>query len=529
MPGWFHRTTVSVMISASVVGSAVPLARADDYVDRVNKTFVNVRSDLKSDTVLMPLLSKTEAPPAACDTAWRAMLLPAGSGGWPAAEAWAKGAPQVAALEGLRKVTKERDLAKGFAFSQPYGDQAVAGTPGGVDLIAKGFYTDLGDPPLLAGAKFGHMDLIQRLAALVHVEATRLAAGGDPKGAIALLVDWSYFGRQLIDRPFFGECAVGYGLMTMALERIRDVAYIDLRSGAPKLTAGDITAFLEDLKDDPRHLAIDRIELPLGDKAAAEQMIARTYKVRGKADPVAFAATMARMNTSTRPLRLFSESSKWAGVASTQVDWFDAGDTLTKVYNDWLSRWPLSPFDRRMSLKTDYEQMTPSRVVVVSQSLPDLGVLFNSRQVLRAHLVGTRTGLAIAAFARGAGSLPPSAASVVPKYIGKLDADPFNPERAEGKQPQLEYFVPIRDQTFGRKEEKKPHTISVFPPEQGVNFKMDIGEDQFVLYSRGPDLAKNWAQAVTMLPVRGFPGDILLWPPVTSLTRQELQRTGALK
>jgi hypothetical protein len=384
-------------------------------------------------------------------------------------------------------------------------------------------------PPMLAGAKLGHLDLIRRLACLANVEATRLAGSGDVKGALALLIDWTYFCRQFIDRPFYAESSLGYEQMTLGLERIRDVAYADLRSGKPVLSAEDIATFLDDLRDDARHLAIERIELPKGDRAAAEQMIARTYVERGKADPGPFAEAMARMNTSTRPLRLFSESSKWAGVASTQADWFDVGDALQRVYDDWLSRWPLSPFDRRMALKTDFEKLEKSRHVVVAQALPDLGTLFNARQVVRAQLVGTRTGLAIAAFARAAGNLPPSVSSVVPKYIAKVEADPFNPERTAGKEPGLEYFVPIRDQTFDRKEEKKPHTLSVFPPEQGANFKIAIRDDQFILYSRGPDLAKNWAQAVSMQPVPGFPGDLLLWPPVTSLTRQELQRIGALK
>jgi hypothetical protein len=58
---------------------------------------------------------------------------------------------------------------------------------------------------------------------------------------------------------------------------------------------------------------------------------------------------------------------------------------------------------------------------------------------------------------------------------------------------------------------------------------VSVGDDQFVLYSIGPDEEKGWATLVSDAPSAGASGDLLIWPPVISLTRQRLMETGTLK
>ena len=90
------------------------------------------------------------------------------------------------------------------------------------------------------------------------------------------------------------------------------------------------------------------------------------------------------------------------------------------------------------------------------------------------------------------------------------------------------YFVPIRDQRFGEREDPRPHEVNVVTGRAG-NFKVRIGQDQFILYSVGPDGRKDWARDVSGEPPRGAFGDLLIWPPVTSLVRMHLQETGQIK
>ena len=110
-----------------------------------------------------------------------------------------------------------------------------------------------------------------------------------------------------------------------------------------------------------------------------------------------------------------------------------------------------------------------------------------------------------------------------------IEADPYNSDRARGKVPPLEYFVPIRDQTFGTREDPKPHEMNVIPRGGGLNFQVKIDKDQFIIYSVGPDGAKAWAKDVSGEPERNAVGDLLIWPPITSLMRQRLEEMGQLK
>ena len=125
--------------------------------------------------------------PAAVSTVKDAMLMPASNASFASVRAWAEGEAQRALLEGLHAVTEEDDYRYAHAWGQPYGPDA------GFEALSSGLYTELGDPPLLAAARHLYLPALDRMAILVHVEATRRAADGDPASALDLLVDFTYF------------------------------------------------------------------------------------------------------------------------------------------------------------------------------------------------------------------------------------------------------------------------------------------------------------------------------------------------
>jgi hypothetical protein len=112
--------------------------------------------------------------------------------------------------------------------------------------------------------------------------------------------------------------------------------------------------------------------------------------------------------------------------------------------------------------------------------------------------------------------------------VTQLDADPFNPNRARGALPPFEFFVPIRDQSFGPREEPKPHSVSIFMPDK-ANFDLKFGQDQFLVYSVGSDGAKNFATKVDNTTAKSPGADYLVWPPIKSLYRQHLIDKGQFK
>lgn len=525
-----RRTLIMLSFTgATFIGA--PADAQDTVVNEVNAQYARVPAPKRSDRVLLPLVAKMDAPPASVARVEQAMLLPAGAAAWSAAEAWALAPNQKAVLVALDQVTNEEDPAEAMVFAQPYGAEAVGATSEGVTLIRAELYTELGDPPMLAGAKFQYLAGLERVACLVHVEATRLAAAGDPGAAIDGLADWVFFGREMTDRAFFKEARWGYATMIATLDRVRDIAYTDFRAGGRKLSPDRIGATLQRLREDG-YLRVDRLVFPMGDRAATQQVIDRVFIARGTADPATFAPTMARLASTDRPLRLFSESAKWEAAGAIAAGWFDQHEMAKKITDEWRARWDLRPFDPLLSLQTEYEKMGRASYAAISAVLPDAGTLLNDREVLKAQLVGTRCALGLVAFYYGAGNFPLDLAAIRPRFVRTLGGDPFSSAgRDRGGEPPLQFFVPIRDtkDRFGARETPRPHEVRVITPGGEGNFLTRVGDDQFVLYSVGPNGRKEWAENVTAAPVKNSIGDLLLWPPVISLHREELRATGKLR
>lgn len=522
------------LVAGLVVGTllaAAPSAWAQSHIDQANAGYARVPAVKRSDLVLLPAVAKMDPPPAGASRIDRAMLLPAGSSQWSAAEAWASAENQQAVINALDRITDEQDPVDAMVFAQPYGADAVASTSQGVALIQADLYTELGEPPMLAGAVFQYLPGLDRVACLVNVEATRRAAAGDSAGAIDVLADWVFFSRQMADRGFFKEARWGVRQMIATLDRIRDIAYSDFRAGSRTLRPDHIAAVLDRFRTDG-YLKIDRMTIPTADRLAAQQVIDRVFIARNGPNMDTFAPTMSRLASTDRPLRLFSESARWQTVAAGSANWFDQHEMVTRIYNEWQARWGLRPFDPLLALQTEYEKLRRASYAVIDAIIPDVGVLINDRDVLKAQLVGTRCSLALVAFHFDAGNFPLDIAAVRPRYVRSLGDDPFNPTgRDRGGEPRLEFFVPIRDtkDRFGPRETPRPHEINVFTPGGEYNFKARVGQDQFVLYSVGPNGAKEWAENATAEPVKNSIGDLLLWPPVISLYREELRSTGRLK
>lgn len=503
-------------------------ARADEFTDRANQLYSSVSTSKRSDQVLLPVLAKMQAPPAVVATVEKSMMLPASSSSFGAAKDWAAAEPQRAILDVLATITKEENPVEAMAFAQPYGADAVAAGPDGLALINAGLYTDLGDPPMLAGARFLYLPALDNVACLVNVEATRLAAEGQFDKSLDVLMNWLFFSRQMADRAFFQESHWGWRSMIGAADRIRDVVYTDFRYGQKKISTDQIAAVLHRIRPEG-YLSIDRVLFPRANQIAAEQVIAKVFVQNGGVNEAVFGSTMARLAATDRPLRLFAEAARWDQAGAQHANWYDTGEQLKRVTNDLISRWPLEPWDQRMSSKTDYEKMSRVRFAVLQAVLPDMTVLFNERQVLRAQLVGTRMALGIMAFQIRNKNWPPDIASIRPIWVKVIEADPFNTDRSQGKVPPLEYFVPVRDTPHPPREAPRPWEINVVTRAGQYNFQARVGSDQFVLYSVGPDGAKDWAKNVSAEPPPGAIGDLLLWPPVTSLLRQRLSETGELK
>lgn len=523
---------VAVLLALLVVTGLASLARADEFVDRVNALYADVRADRRSDPIILAALADLVETPAFLKSQRDAALYPSGGPAWGQAESWATASSQVALLEVLDSITKEQDPRRMLVFAQPYGLAELGSDSAQIEFIQAGLYTDLGDPPLLAAAQHLYLKQFDHLARLVHVEATRRLAEGDPAGSLDVLADLIQFGRQILDREFHAEKMWAVTTMSLASERMRDVAYNDMRSGG-KLTPAQLTESIERLVDERGPISIGRIRLPKGDFIAAEQLIATVMERRGSIRTELFASTMARLESTERPLRLFGEAARWRDAAQSHVNWTGANQMLEALRGDFEFRWTLSPFDPLMAQAFTIESVLENsfardRLAVVSRSIPDMRELFAQRQILRTEILGTQNALGLAAFHAQNQRYPLDLSGIRPQYIKDVGIDPFNPSVAEGRQPPLVFFVPVRDTAdrFANQPNTPPHVISILVPD-APNVSISLRADQFVLFSVGADGSGQWADEAQNT-YNAPPGrDYLIWPPVMSVVRDTLRDSGA--
>ncbi len=501
--------------------AASPSSGQGDHLARVNSTYEQVPESRRSDGILLRALIAMDEPPIGIDSPEMAALTYAGSLAWGLAEDWALAPAQRAALTALRQVTENPDERRGMIFAQVYGSRVSP------EFIRARAYTELGDPPLLAGARMHYLEQFDNLWILSHIEATRLNTEGKTAEACDVLVRLIYVGRQLSDRVFAKEMRYGLSMMMDAATRIRDISYEDFR-GSRSLSPQQIQGIIARLELYNRgYLNPERLVFPTGNKVAAEQLLETLYVPRGGVREDLFASVMARLRTSDRPLRLFAEASRFESAGANQADWFEVRDAIDRVFDGWSSRWRLSAFDRQSALPHYWDQFDRSRFAVVTASTTDLSELFRMRRVFEAEVVGTRHALAVLGYFYELGVFPPDASSVRPRWLTQIEADPFNPNRAAGRLPSLEYFVPVRDAYLpDERAVAQPHRMNVFAP-GGENFAMMLREDQFVMYSVGQDGVKNFAEDVSN-DVDAITGDYLIWPPMLSIHREHLRDTGRL-
>ncbi|MGH7244371.1 MAG: hypothetical protein ACREJD_13245 [Phycisphaerales bacterium] len=509
------------LITVLAVALVAPLAFAQDFLARVNALYADIPAAKRSDTILIPALAAMESPPASVRDLEQARLIVPEMKGWKDAVDWAMKPAQRAALEALTKATAPQASPPPMTWGQGYGVAAV--TPA---LVKAKLYTELGDPPLLAGAQFLYLPKLTDLSILANVEATRLQAEGKVGDAIVGIARVLVLGRQISDRQFFKEARWGLETMVSSLERIRDIAYLDFR-GKRLLTGEQFRTVIKAL-DEKGEIRVDRILFPKGDLIGAEQAVAIVMTPKGGVNERTFPTTMATLTSSEQPLRLFSEAAAWKSAGTGHADWYATNEEIKKIADDYSKRWPLEWFHTLNSLPFERNKIDAAQFAVLTATVPDMSELFNLRQAVRTEIVGTRAALAIVGSYYARKAFPPKLSSIAPEWMERLDVDPFNPNLNNGNRPPLEYFVPMRDQVVDAKTAPQPHEVNIVG-ENGANFSIKLKDDTAVIYSVGADNRKGWASRVQNTVDKAPDVDYLIWPSELSLYRQHLSETGELK
>ncbi|MEO0715499.1 MAG: hypothetical protein AAFY58_00765 [Planctomycetota bacterium] len=495
-----------------MVATGVCAAQADRFVREASEPPPNVRDDRRSDLVLLPALAQLDAPPGAVESLRRARMIAADDPSFAAAATWAQSAAAKGVLEALATVTDERRPRRAFAFAQGYGVEAA--TP---ELAEAGLYTDLGSQGLLALAEFGYRaEGLDRLTVLVHIEATRRAAAGEVAEAIELLTQYVVFERQLVDRAFMVEQLTALRRIIEALERIRDVAYVDFE-GDRKLAPSQIPDLVSALENEDGFLRTNRISFPFGDRLLAEQLVERVYGDSESVDRARFGTVMAELETYGRPLRLFGQAGAWASRSGSQATRTEVLNELDFVIGDYEAMWALEdPYHPQVLDGFYADTADVNRHAAALSVLPNGRLLFAMKHRLRVEIAGTRSCLAVVGYAMANNGFPPTLAACRPRFIDVLEGDAMSPTRTAVRLPPLGYIA----STTARRSEPPagwPHAMSVAVG--GESFLVEVPDSEFVLYSVGIDGQDNSATRVTGTPFGREGTDHVIWPPAMSLER----------
>ncbi len=526
--------TACVLASLLTLATAAPVfAQGADFIANVNERSQTIPQEQRADLVLFPALVDLEAPPASVSELedgrpTAAMLLGPGLRGWNEASLWASGATQQAAIAALDDITQDPEFLNSMVIAQPYGIEGVA-----FDLVRADLYTELGDPPTLATAEFRYLPKLTNLVILAHVEATRRLEQGNAAGGLDVLIDLMHLGRMMADREFFEEVEWGFRVMIDAAIRTRDVAYVDDTMESPQLDYEALTTAINRLDLGRRgFLLIDRVRIPEGDFQGSAQILARIFDDRGRPTD-RFASTMSSLTTSDRPLRRFSEAGLWNQLQLVHLDGLDSRQKLRDVFNDWAQLWTQNDFAPGHKLVREYARLNPLSEGVIQSTMPDMSGLFNERRILRTEIAGTRVALGILAYEARARTLPVGLISLSPQILPSRAIDPFGPIVDPQRRPlisEYKYLVPRRDLPVDPRVGPQPLPIDVIML-NGRNFGIGVGldEQEYVVWSVGPDGDDDTARRVREDTRALFDGDYLIWPPVISLYREFLETRGELR
>lgn len=455
-PGRAALRRAAVAVSAAIALTSTLAAKTDaEWVAEANAFYKGrahaVVGESRVESELFPAMVGMERPPASVGAPLRAAIVVPGRPEWEGAKAWAQGSLQRPALDALRVVGAP---GSGYRLTQGYGADAASDA-----LVEAGLYTDLGEPPMLAGARFEYLDRLDDLASLVQVEATRLLEEGRGESAGELLLAWIRLARMVADREMAIEMEWGMRALIIGAERLLDIVHV----WPDAMTHEDVKAFVEGL--DPASLAVDRLTPPRANVIAGRQLVERAFFERGGPNPETFGATMARLSSSQNPLRMFGEAARWQDRAAQQADVFDQTDAIEAAQSDLEYRWNLDRFDALQRTPTVLDDSPQGGFAPLHVAMQRFDELIALRDRLLVEMAGTRLALGVAAYTLRYERFPPALASIRPQFVAEIERDPWSAYK--GRYSDYLYFVPIRDEPRTARVEPQPHRIQVTLPQFG--------------------------------------------------------------
>ena len=402
---------------------------------------------------------------------------------WAKVSAWSKANPAIG-----QALVKSQDA---LVFAMPYGTSSVPDA-----WRSAGAVTRVGGGDALGQIEFSYFSQVRTLGVYATAEMYRLCAEGQHEQAFAIGVAWLRVLRQLVEQPLLEEKLFAMQSLSQALSIHRDVLWTNLDSlSVPllKKLSLDEYPFLKPTDNEK----LRRLAMPEGDRLVAEAVLKGVFSERGKPDIERFAAVLSAQHGGDRKLDRFGTSRLWRQVAELHSDLDPSVDKLQDIYDDWWRRWNVRPYTPFQSAPTEFSRANPVRYAAVTSLIRDIQRAFAWRWVLAVQINGTATSAGLCGYyLEFRKTWPRDIERAYAVFANKrFDFDPFDKKGGHLGFRDLGASTETIDTPVGRVKVKG-----------------------CMLWSRGADHEDGGGTNHTD---DGVAGDILVWPPLRSLAREQ--------
>ncbi|MCL4209830.1 MAG: hypothetical protein KJZ68_04140 [Phycisphaerales bacterium] len=474
-------------------GAAVAMAQdqENEVVRRVNQPILRMTEAAKSWKILFDaFLDLTKAPSASgrADVGFNLNTIHPRMSNWSQVSGWAETSPSLA-----QAILTVRDRVE---IGLPYGDD--------IDqrYRSAGIYADLAVDGNLRDQDFAYLRVMDTIAAYVAAETYRLFEAQQTERALDLAIAHLYVVNQLLRREFLVEKMHAMRLMSDCLELLRDqmFTYFDqftLQQFSSESYKSADGKERKGIAFELPFLRLDLLQMPEGDRVAASVLIDSVFDHNTQeAIPDRFADTFGKIQSADAPFTMFGSQKRWKLVSRFHASRLASQDQLTLVYDDWWRRWSIRAWHPLLELTPQYQRTTPVRFAGVTSSRRDLADIFVLRRQLTAAANATAVAAGICGYRKQFGNEPDDLEKVYTTYVRRRsDMDPFD---KEGK-------------GFGYRRVARLQVNA----EALDDFVTVTGG---LLWAKGNDLASQRGERHSR---DGLTGDIVYWPPLRVLARQQ--------
>ena len=489
----FLAVAACLCLASAAAAQEVEDQQAEDkLITTLNaKSVINVSETNRSYRALFDAaLELTEAPSTSggADSAFNLRTIHPKMSDWAAVSDWAEANPKLADA-----ILAAKSKA---VFGLPYGQ--------GVDqkYLSNGMYADLSQEGNLRMQDFAYLDVIDTIAAFATAECYRRFEAGRTQDAIDLVVAQVFLNDQICDRLFLLEKLHAIDLQTDFLECARDMMYLYFdQISARQYAASEYEGDRKGLSFELPWLRVDLLEMPDGDYESAKAIVESVFGEDDLADPDRFASSFGRVQAEGRPFTQFGAAARWRLVANVHRSKLATLSQLELVYDDWWRRWGIRAYHRYLDLDPQYERINPIAYAAVAYSLRDINDIFLARRQLVAAVNGTALAAAVSGYKKQFGSAPDDLEKVYAVHVAKrTDLDPFDRE-ARG--------FGYRRVASDRSEDIRVDEFDAF---------VEVVPSSGLLWARGEDFESGNGRTHSS---EGMSGDIVYWPPLRALARQQ--------